>query len=167
MSKRAPETNILITALKRCYEENRMATYTELETFVTGCATIQRNYLVGALRIVREDYGYLFKCVNTVGYKPIANETKVAEIERIRLSKIRSQVNKFEEDLGCVSVIELSEQEQKRYYSAQVRVSCHQMILSEKLDKTYEMAGQKCVAAGKIDFDLGDFQDAFKALKMN
>ncbi len=167
MSKRAPETNILITTLKRCYEESRMATYSELESIIPGCVTIKRNWLTGALQIVKKENSYLFKCIPSVGYKPLINEVKVAEIERIRLSRIRSQVDKFESDLNCVSVDKLPEHEQKRYYSAQVRLSCHQMILSEKMDGAYVLAGQKCVDTGKVEFGADDLQEAFKALKMN
>jgi hypothetical protein len=164
MSKRAPETNLLIAELKRCYEEETIALYEKLEGIVGQIRKGNRSYLVAALNAVQVEYGYLFKCIPTIGYAPVPNKNKVEMIEQRRLSKIKSQVSKFEEELNCVESGELNLHERQHFYSAQMRLSCHQMILSEKLDESYKMAGQRCVSTGKIEFDEDDMKQSIRAL---
>lgn len=162
----ATETSLLITELKKSHELNEIILYKKLEQVVSGSTTTCRHYLTSAMNIVKRDYGYLFKCVPTVGYRPLPNWHKVDEIERIRIAKIKSQVDKFDWELSTVDIGSLTRSQKQKLSTAQVKVSIHQSILADSMEDTYKKIGSQCANSRRSQPVLSpdDVRDAIAAL---
>lgn len=166
MSKLSTETSLLVAHLKECYEQNKKALYQEMEEIVDKVTTTNRNYLSRALLIVRRDYGYLFHCEQSIGYIPLQNSQKVTKVEMYRQARVKSQVNKWSEELSTVNTHQLSEDEFNKYLISSVKVSAHQMMLDNKFDEQCAIATRDCSSQGKVEFSQDSIKEAFKALSM-
>lgn len=132
----SPETSLLIAHLKACYESDELARFEELEKIVPKIRNSKRYYLVKALNILSQEYGYCFESVRILGYRPLNDHgSKLQAISRKRNSRIYNQVGKWRQEWGTIEPEALTPEDTKNYIAVSIKLSAHEQLHNPEFDR--------------------------------
>lgn len=161
LKPRNPAINLIVSFLRKKYEDNEIAMYTDLENISYGCTKIYRSQLSQAIEKIKRNEGYLFECVNNVGYKPLYDTDAVKTIVKKRSRKIESQTNMFSVDMGCVNVTNLNDEQRKNYWMGLSKLGALQLVTHKSIDERISKIVNTSSISKSIDYN----QVAITALK--
>ena len=130
MSKRLPETNLLISYLKACAEKNRLATYEGMSKSVKEDIHKRRYCLNTAIAVMQREYGYVATCIHTVGYQFLKNVGVADKIGSDFQSKVKNCVRRAENGLATVEWKQLSSEELKKAISCSIKIQSHRQLIT-------------------------------------
>lgn len=167
MRERLPEITFLVTLLKNNYESNKITTFSEMNNVVPDIlSTVNLGRLRSAIKILRDDYGYVFRNVHSVGYEPVDNSKLAGEVSQKRNNRIKSQAKLYSRELGTVQTNKLTGEELLIYNKALLKSSVYQSITSDAFDMKCTTIANKCENSNRVVFTKETVKDAFKALAL-
>lgn len=156
----SPDTTLLIAYLKRCHEEDKVAEYRDMEEIVPRVAKEKRHCLESALRYLKKEYGYLFRCIVSVGYRPLKNEEKASSVTSYREQRVRSQVYRWNDELATIQTTALKQPDYNTYLTSCIKLSAHKMLLSSEFSDRAQTAVKNTTKQSVVNYS----REAIKAL---
>ncbi len=153
----------IVGHLINCSLNGTIALYEDLEKLVPNILEY-RYKLDSALRIVLNNHGYMFKCVTSVGYRPVENNGKVQAIGATRFNRIKSQVRKGQKELKTVEYAALETKEKINFNSVEIKLGVQAQLLDHKNSGIFQKAAESKVFTGKVELDFESIKAGFKEL---
>jgi len=102
--------NLLVQYLRDCGTEGKNATFQEMQE-ITGLDIIKIHSRIGSARNeTLSEYGFAFKSIRGIGYKPIAPTDALGFVGRSARTKIKNETGRWRERFNAIPKASLTSQ---------------------------------------------------------
>lgn len=150
---RSFETSTLVQYLRDCAQSGKTATFEGMSQLIEKDVQHKsRSHLSTALRIVLKDYGFVFKNIMGIGYEPLNQEVRSQSIVRKRQTRIKSETNRWREELETVDVGKLQQSQIKEYITANLKLCVQEQVNSQETNWKLERIGSMKTSLTGLEF---------------
>lgn len=132
---------LLVQYLRDCGAENKTATYQEMDALTGIDIRACRSKIGSAMADVLNEFGFAFKTVRGVGYKPIASADAIGFVGRSARQKIKNETGRWRDRFNAIPKNNLTSQEDlNNLIRENLRLNAHEELHSQQLTDRVEAA---------------------------